>query len=107
NSVLTHKNKLNNGPPPVRIGRGSQNRKGSNGQNGPMKGLGLMEEKAARVHREQSRSPLKEIQAALAQVAPSYPFLWLNPGPVNPHVQMFGQYTGVSGKLPSFAWEPT
>jgi len=65
------------------------------------------EDIGARFRSDQPRSSLKEIQASLANVAPTSPFLWINPGPVNPYVQIGGQYTGVSGKLQAFAWEPS
>jgi hypothetical protein len=64
----------------------------------------------AALRRDQLRSSAKVIQEsfAVASSTPSLPsFTWLNPGPVNPYVEYGGQYTGVSGKLQAFAWEPS
>lgn len=73
----------------------------------PEKQNGLHEDIGAHFRRDQPRSSLKEIQASFANGASASPFLWINPGPVNPYVQYGGQYTGVSGKLQTFAWEPS
>ncbi len=61
----------------------------------------------ADLHRDQSRSSALEVQKTFAGAASTVNFNWINPGPVNPTVQIGGQYTGVSGKLQAFALDPS
>ena len=68
---------------------------------------GWTDDEFADLRRDQSRSSVLEIQKTFAGAASTVNFNWINPGPVNPYVQIFGQYTGMSGKLQAFAWEPS
>src|ERR1035438_9927887 len=67
----------------------------------------LNEDELAGLRRDQFRSSAREIQESLASSASTVTFNWINPGPVNPNVQIGGQYTGVSGKLQAFALDPS
>jgi hypothetical protein len=64
-------------------------------------------DESASLRRNQSRSSAREVQTAFAGTASTVYFNWVNPGPVNPYVQIGGQYTGVAGKLQAFAVGPS
>ena len=68
---------------------------------------GWTDDEFADLRRGQSRSSALEIQKTFASSASTVNFNWINPGPVNPHVQIGGQYTGMSGKLQAFALDPS
>lgn len=63
----------------------------------------LGEDELAELRRDQPRSSVLDIQKSFANTTSTVNFNWINPGPVNLHLQN----GGVSGKLQAFAWEPS